>query len=198
MTVNALARRYFAVFLPLSALPMLPTGCVPAQLQPVDIDIDINGGQTHRLADVRLTIEPLAKEGSVAESISLTGPGQVLLSEGRYTMRVQLDQWTEENLFSVNGPTSQTVVLDVGFATLALIPQIGANAYRHNVAWRVFSWRKDRNGKRKLLAAPAGVRPRITLPEGFYTVEAIHGGKATRHTIEINRGRTYDYTLVKH
>ncbi|MBC6405217.1 MAG: hypothetical protein GDA41_05740 [Rhodospirillales bacterium] len=198
MTANALARRYFVVFLLVSALPVLPAGCVPAQLQPVDIDIDMNGGQTHRLADVRLTIEPLAKEGGVAESISLIGPGQVLLPEGRYRMRVQLDQWTEEKRFSVNGPTNQKVVLDVGLATLALIPQNGADAYRRNVAWRVFSWRKDRNGKRKLLAVPAGARPRITLPQGFYTVEASHGGKITRHTIRIDRGRTYDYTLIKH
>ncbi len=129
--------------------------------------------------------------------MSLTGPGRVSLPEGRYVLRAQLDQLVIEERLSVQGPTNHVVVFDVGFATLALIPQIGANPYRRNVAWRVLTWRKDRNGNRKILAVLTGSRPRIALPEGFYMVEATHDGKLTKHTIEIDRGRTYDYTLIK-
>ncbi len=197
MTVSTLAGRYLILILPAVLLMLAPIGGVAAQLQPVEIGVNINEGQTHRLADVQLTIEPFAKEGGVAAPVSLTGPGKVSLPEGRYVLKAQLDQLVVEQSFFVKGPTNQMVVLDVGFATLALIPQIGANPYRRNVAWRVLSWRKDRNGQRKLLAVLSGARPRIALPEGFYTVEAVHGGKETRHTIEIDRGRTYDYTLIK-
>ncbi|GAB5467063.1 MAG: hypothetical protein Kilf2KO_00930 [Rhodospirillales bacterium] len=175
----------------------LPAGGVAAQLQPVEIDVNINAGQKHRLSDVKLTIEPYRKESDIEAPVSLSGPGKVSLPEGRYVLRAQLDQLVVEELFQVSGPTNHVVVLDVGFATLALIPQIGANPYRRNVAWRVMTWRKDRQGNRKLLAVLTGARPRIALPEGFYMVEATHGGTETRHTIEISRGRTYDYTLIK-
>lgn len=197
MAVSTFAGRCLLMILPAVLLLVAPLGGVAAQLQPVEINVNINEGQTHRLRDVQLTIEPFSKEGDIAAPVSLTGPGKVSLPEGRYVLKAQLDQLVIEKKFNVNGPTQQVVVLDVGFATLALIPQIGANPYRRNVAWRVLSWRKDRNGQRKLLAVLTGARPRITLPEGFYTVEATHGGKATRHTIEISRGRTYDYTLIK-
>ncbi|MEO1193855.1 MAG: hypothetical protein AAFY02_19020 [Pseudomonadota bacterium] len=176
---------------------ILPTGGVAAQLQPVEIDVNINSGQQHRLDDVKLTIEPYRGEGDIEAPVSLTGPGRVSLPEGRYIVRAQLDQFVIEELFSVSGPTNHVVVIDVGFATLALIPRIGSNPYRRNVDWRVMTWRKDATGNRKLLAVLTGARPRIALPEGFYMVEATHGGQQTRHTIEINRGRTYDYTLIK-
>ncbi len=197
MPVSTYAGRFLLMILPAVLLLMTPLGGVAAQLQPVEIGVNINEGQTHRLADVHLTIEPLTKDSDVKAPVSLTGPGKVSLPEGRYKLKAQLDQFVVEQNFAVNGPTNEMVVLDVGFATLALIPQIGANPYRRNVAWRVLSWRKDRDGNRKLLAVLTGARPRIALPEGFYMVEATHGGKLTRHTIEINRGRTYDYTLIK-
>ncbi len=197
MAVSTVAGRYLLMILPAAMLLLAPLGGVAAQLQPVEIGVTINEGQTHRLRDVHLTIEPATKDSEIAAPVSLTGPGKVSLPEGRYKLKTQLDQLIIEQSFSVTGPTNEVVVLDVGFATLALIPQIGANPYRRNVAWRVLSWRKDRDGNRKLLAVLTGARPRITLPEGFYTVEATHDGQQTRHTIEISRGRTYDYTLIK-
>ncbi len=197
MTVGISAGRYLVMILAGILLFVVPVGGVAAQLQPVDININLNDGQTHRLSDVQLTIESASTDGNLPAPVSRTGPGRVSLPEGRYVLRAQLDQLVVEERLWVQGPTNHVVVLDVGFATLALIPQIGANPYRRNVAWRVLTWRKDRNGNRKVLAELVGSRPRIALPEGFYMVQAMHNGKVTKHTIEIDRGRTYDYTLIK-
>ena len=196
MAVGTFAGRYLYVILTGLLLATMPIGGAAAQLQPVDINVNINDGQTHRLSDVQLTIQP-SGQGEDAAPVALTGPGRVSLPEGRYVLRAQLDQLVIEEFISVRGPTNHVVVLDVGFATLALIPQIGANPYRRNVEWQVRTWRKDRNGNRKTLANLAGARPRIALPEGFYMVVATHDGQETKHTIEISRGRTYDYTLIK-
>lgn len=197
MAVSVSAGRYLFMILSALLLLALPVGSVAAQLQPVEIGVNLNEGQTHRIADVHFTIEPQGRNGDISGPVSLVGPGRVSLPEGRYVLRAQLDQFVKEESLYVKGPTNHVVALDVGFATLALIPQIGANPYRRNVAWRVLTWRKDRNGNRQLLAVLDGSRPQIALPEGFYMVEATYDGSLTRHTIEINRGRTYNYTLIK-
>ncbi len=54
MTVSISAGRYLVVILAGILLLMLPVGGVAAQLQPVDIDVNLNSGQTHRLADIQL------------------------------------------------------------------------------------------------------------------------------------------------
>jgi len=170
-----------------------------AQAYPVTFKINLNNVKDPRVKDVVLQVEarPYAQGAQTPPPLTLRDGARANLPQGRYVLRASLDQWRTEELFEVTGPTNVQLDLEVGFATLALIPQIGAQPYRSGVQWLLKTWRKDHTGKRKLLAELPSWNPRIALPAGYYVVEALHKGGVTRHTIEIAMGRTYAYTLVE-
>lgn len=165
-----------------------------ATLHEVVFQIDVNGGDYVTARDVQLSIEPGAGNGNKDASAKLKGPGKVKLPEGDYRITASfLDMKVEERM-KVGGPTTHTVALKGGFATLKWIEKIGGKAQKDQVNWKILTYRKV-NGQRQLLQEPTGAQPRIMLPAGWYIAEATYKGKTKRLAIEIANGLQYDYVL---
>lgn len=159
----------------------------------VTIKVDVNNGDYVTAKQVVLKIEPAYGNDSDARA-SLTGPGNVQLPEGSYKIVATLEQMRIEDRLQVGGPTTHTVAVQAGFATLKWIEQIGSKAIKDAVQWDILTYRKV-NGERQLIASLVGSQPRLTLPEGWYIAEATYKGKVKRLAIEVANGRQYDYVL---
>ncbi len=165
-----------------------------APVHAVTINVMVNNGDTVAAKQVVLEIQPAYGNDNTEAKASLTGPGKVQLPEGSYRIVATLEQMHIEDRMQVGGPTTHTVALQAGFATLRWIEQIGGKAMKNDVQWNILTYKKI-NGERQLIAALSGAQPRLTLPEGWYIAEATYKGRTKRLAIEVANGRQYDYTL---
>ena len=93
--------------------------------------------------------------------------------------------------------TSQTANMPLGTIRLRVIPHVGGKALREPIRWRVMTYGKDNTGKRHQVAEVTEAAPELTLPAGWYVVQAQMKGKTIKHPVEVTAGKTFKYTLVK-
>lgn len=174
--------------------PEAPLQLAAATLHEVVLKIDVNGGDTVTAKEFKVEIEPSAGNDNKEAKATLKGPGKVKLPAGSYKVVATYLELKVEDKLTVGGPLTHTIAVKGGFATLKWIEKIGSKAIKDNVVWQILSYKKF-NGKRQLLAQPAGSQPRVMLPEGWYIAEATYKGKVKRLAIEVANGRQYDYVL---
>jgi len=92
---------------------------------------------------------------------------------------------------------SQTANIPVGTIRLRVIPEVGGQALREPIRWRVMTYGKDDSGNRHQVAEANEATPEIVLPAGWYVVHAEMKGKTIKHPVEVTAGKTFKYTLVK-
>lgn len=93
--------------------------------------------------------------------------------------------------------SSQTANLPVGTVLLRVIPNVGAQALRSPITWRVMTFGRDESGVRHLVAEVTEPTPELVLPAGWYVVHAKLPDQVIKHPVEVTAGRTFKYTLVK-
>ena len=180
---------------PLTAEAEQPaTQVAAAPVHSVTINVNVNGGDKVAAKEVQLTIEPAPGNNNKEARATLKGPGKVNLPEGKYTLIAFVQEIRVVDKLEVGGPTTHTISLVGGYATLKWINQIGGKAIKDNVEWRILTYRKV-NGQRSLITKLNGSQPRVMLPEGWYIAEATYKGEVKRLAIEIANARQFDYVL---
>lgn len=161
----------------------------------VTFDINVNNGDYVSAKEVLLQIEPMAGNKNAALRASLKGPGKVELPEGKYKITAQLLETQVEERFEVLGPTTHTVSVTTGFATLKWITNIGKKPIKDEVQWRILTYKRYENNERRVIAVLNGSQPRLALPQGWYIAEGTYDGLTKRLAIEVANGVQYDYVL---
>lgn len=92
---------------------------------------------------------------------------------------------------------SQTANMPMGTIRLRMIPEVGGQAIREPIRWRVMTYGKDEAGHRHQVAEVTDPTPELDLPAGWYIVHAQTKDKTIKHPVEVTAGKTFKYTLVK-
>ncbi len=150
------------------------------------------------LPDALFTVIGLgAGKAARVEAKSVDGPAVVKLAAGRYRVVARYGHSRAEKEIVVgDGPARHEVNLNAGSVVMRLIHQVGGPVLRRNVVWRILSFGRDAQGQRRLIASSSEAQPKFTLPEGFYVAQATTGTREVRHTIEVDRGANYKYTVI--
>ncbi len=133
------------------------------------------------------------------EVTTRTGPElQLQLPSGDYRVEAAYGNARRVSSLRVDGgPMRHTVDLNAGEVSLAVTPGITAQPLREKIKWQIQTWRKNAQGKRDHVAQVDGANPLMVLPEGRYLVTARTRTGTVRHTVEVDAGRRYDYTLLQ-
>ena len=91
----------------------------------------------------------------------------------------------------------QSARLPRGTVRLRVIPEVGAQAVRAPITWRVMTFGRNSAGHRQLVTEVTAPTPSLTLPAGWYVVHAELPDQVIKHPVEVTAGRTFKYTLVK-
>lgn len=140
-------------------------------------------------------LEPVYDQGLVGEFVG--GSTEISLSSGRYRLITAYYDTTVYEDFEVNGKAQRrTVNLNAGRINMRAIPGPGGKPVKKGVRWEIYSFGKDDSGKRVLITDSRSAQAQFVLPAGFYIAKALVKGKEVKHTVEVNPGVTYDYTVV--
>ena len=140
-------------------------------------------------------LEPRVNQGLVLEFF---GPStQMVLPSGRYRLITRLGHTTVYEDFELNGvPRRHVVDLNAGRINMNGVHKAGGTVIKKDLRWEIHSFGKDATGERVLMAQARHSQTQFVLPVGFYVATAHLNGKQVRHTVEVNPGVTYDYTVV--
>ena len=140
-------------------------------------------------------LEPIANQGLVLEFLGPTT--EMRLPIGRYRLITKLGHTTVYEDFELNGaPRHHVVDLNAGRINMRAVLKAGGAVIKKDLRWEIYSFGKDASGKRVLIAQARHSQTQFVLPVGFYVATAHLNGKQVRHTVEVNPGVTYDYTVV--
>ena len=95
------------------------------------------------------------------------------------------------------GPLEETLALNAGEITLAVQPGMRAKRLREEIDWQILTYERNADGEREEITRIVGDNPFVVLPEGLYLVRAETRRGVIRHTVEVDAGRRYDYTLLQ-
>ncbi|MEM7226156.1 MAG: hypothetical protein AAF495_24475 [Pseudomonadota bacterium] len=140
-------------------------------------------------------LEPVVNSGLVLEFFGATT--EMVLPSGRYRLITEFGHTKVFEDFELNGePRDHVVNLNAGRINMRAIPQPGGAVVKKDLRWEIHSFGKDASGKRVLLAQSRHSLSQFVLPVGFYVATAHVANRQVRHTVEVNPGVTYDYTVV--
>ena len=187
-----LARFTLALALCLSA-----SAAMAQQVQDVALTAVVAPG-AEPLPDALFTVTKLgAADAARVEAKGVEGAAVVKLAAGRYRVVARYGHSRAEKEILVGGGAARHEVnLNAGSVVMRLIRHVGGPVLRQNVAWRILTFGRDAQGQRQLIASSGEAQPRFTLPEGFYVAQATMGTRKVRHTIEVDTGANYKYTVI--
>lgn len=164
----------------------------------VRIDAEVVPGAGPIRDGVQFTIESIGGGFQQTVTSEPVGPVQVDLPEGRYMVTAVYDTAVVRDDIHVDGVDDYlTINLNAGWVELDLIHGAGRTV-KGETEWLVESYGRMANGERKKMHQATADEPlRLALPGGWFVVTALHGGIATKHTIEVTPGVTYTYDIVK-
>lgn len=164
------------------------------ELKPVYLDAVIAEGAAP-LSDVSFTVERV--HGGVVEEMR-GGAAELQLPEGRYRVRAAFGQTSVERDIIVDETnTRHTINLNAGEVQLNIIRGIGQAPIKDPVQWDVMTFGRDASGNRHLLHQVTASTAQLTLPGGWYYIEATHGGETVKHSIEVTPGAAFKYFVMK-
>ncbi|WP_119165889.1 hypothetical protein [Algihabitans albus] len=163
-------------------------------LKPVYLDAVIAEGATP-LSDVSFTVERV--QGGVVQEMR-GGGAEMQLPAGRYRVRAAFGQTEVERDIVVDATnTRHTINLNAGEVQLNMIHGIGQDPIRDPIQWDVMTFGRDATGNRHLLHQVTASTAHLTLPGGWYYIEATHSGRTVKHTIEVTPGAAFKYFVMK-
>lgn len=163
------------------------------ELKPVYLDAVIAEGATP-LSDVSFTVE---RAGGVVQELR-GGAAELELPAGRYTVRAAFGQTEVERDIVVDATnTRHTINLNAGEVQLNMIRGIGQDPIRDPIEWNVMTFGRDALGNRHLLHKVIASTAQLTLPGGWYYIEAVHSGQTVKHSIEVTPGAAFKYFVMK-
>ena len=164
------------------------------ELKPVYLDAVIAEGAAP-LSDVSFTVERV--HGGVVEEMR-GGAAELQLPEGRYRVRAAFGQTSVERDIIVDETnTRHTINLNAGEVQLNMIRGIGQAPIKDPVQWDVMTFGRDAAGNRHLLHQVTASTAQLTLPGGWYYIEATHGGETVKHSLEVTPGAAFKYFVMK-
>ena len=126
----------------------------------------------------------------------LDGGSSVALAPGAYRVAARYGAALRVEDFKVSGgKTNHVVNLNSGWVTLRLIPSLESAPIKGDVSWKVLTYGKDKNGKRRTIYEGVTAMPELILSSGHYLVEAQHKHANVDHVIEVTPGQRYTYTI---
>ncbi|MDX1709744.1 MAG: hypothetical protein R3316_01240 [Rhodovibrionaceae bacterium] len=122
---------------------------------------------------------------------------KVSLAPGSYRLEATYDRAVKVEDFQVTGTDLKTHVVDLnaGWATLRLISHLNGKPLKGPTEWDLYTYGRDKSGKRVKIASSKQTQPAYVLSAGHYYVEARHGDAEVNHVVEITAGHRYTYTL---
>ncbi len=163
-------------------------------LKPVYLDAVIADGAAP-LSDVAFTIERV--QGGVLQELR-GGNAQVQLPAGRYRVRAAFGETEVEKDIVVDAAnTRHTINLNAGEVQLNMIRGIGQAPIKDPIEWTIMTYGRDAKGNRHLVHQVTASTAQLTLPGGWYYVEARHGASLVKHTIEVTAGAAFKYFVMK-
>jgi len=152
------------------------------------------------LRDVSYLVERVDRLGGQGlEAKSVDGLAVVSLPAGRYRVTATHGYASSQQEVAVGDrPAHHVINLRAGTVRMKAIANVGAKAIPANLDWEILTYGRDSTGKRRLIATSKEAQPSFTLAEGYYLAVVKRGGRVTKHTIEVNKGITYKYTVLLH
>jgi hypothetical protein len=180
-----------------TAIVMLAAGSASAaneDLKPVYLDAVIAAGAAP-LSDVAFTIERV--HGGIVQEARGSN-AQVDLPAGRYKVRAAFGETEVEKDIVVDGANIRhTINLNAGEVQLNMIRGIGQAPIKDPIEWTVMTYGRDSQGNRHLVHQVTASTAHLTLPGGWYYIEARHNGALVKHTIEVTAGAAFKYFVMK-
>lgn len=85
-----------------------------------------------------------------------------------------------------------------GKISLALLTDSSSmTPVRENIDWRVYHHEGSSGNHSYLVAQENGANPRMSLPSGWYYVEAHHSRGVATHSVEVMQNNSLDYYIVR-
>lgn len=116
-----------------------------------------------------------------------------LPADGDYAVTVIYESAAGRAELAESGETR--VNLSAGEVTLSLVERPGGPRIEEPQSWEVRYYRPGR-GTGKLVARTEPGQYVLTLSEGWYEVATDRGGRTVTHTVQVEAGVRYDYTIV--
>jgi hypothetical protein len=164
------------------------------ELKPVYLDAVIAEGAAP-LSDVSFTVE--RAHGGVIEELR-GDAAELQLPAGRYRVRASFGETEVERDIVVDAVnTRHTINLNAGEVQLNMIRGIGQAPIKDPIEWNIMTFGRDSQGNRHLLHQVVASTAHLTLPGGWYYIEAVHNGEKVKHTIEVTAGAAFKYFVMK-
>lgn len=157
---------------------LLASGVLSAQAVYGEESQPVTGNLSWRIFESKKNISGKRKQVAYEVANQLN----VELPAGTYLLRAKRGEAASEQQVEVsaNERTETTVVLDAGI--------LAARVAGGNASWRVYSAKKDINGKRRQIAYEIDNDPVLTLPAGKYLVRIERGDQKRESEVEIRAG----------
>ncbi len=177
-----------------STAAILVAPAAAAELKPIYLDAVIAEGAAP-LSDVSFTVERV--QGGVVQELRGSA-AELELPEGRYRVRAAFGETEVAKDIVVDGVTKRhRINLNAGEVQLNMIRGIGQAPIKDPIEWNVMTFGRDSTGNRQLVHRVTASTAQLTLPGGWYYVEATHNGRTVKHTIEVTAGAAFKYFVMK-